>query len=1719
MSVLTASGCHTLQLPPIEKDDRLNLNVRTGSASTLYNSLVFTHGGLTIGLELQHHTLPELLHTFELRITNSKSTKIENYISGELFYLKLIDRAWSRVVIPDDGSAKPAPRLLHEICCLNNCVYLFGGLRVNPPGSSEVLSAANDLWEFNLELKKWRLLHDGSGWENDPLIPGPTFLHKMTPVNNLTFIEKKGHFGILIVGGKDQNSAPIYDNVVFDLVDNVYVGAKRGNGNLHLGRDLVLQNFDNVNGEKNLNVNYIDSIIVSVTDEIDHTYRRKTGKSPAAGVLAADSSAASTTTTATNESTNGERGGSGGGAIGSGTAVGPAADTHTTTTREESIIVYTPVKPETTVHNPLLQFPIGRNSIKAGRMLPTHAKRYKDMLNKTKANHTMPFNLKYPTGGLFGRNLVITGFLPGDIDISIFIFNIPTGIWSRLNVVCNHDHGSHRFWGGFAWQSHHKVVLLGNYLTLKTTSSIRFFTLLVTVSLPITNILASSELSESKLKPPPQFTDEIHLVTDSNSSTTGWVSTSSDSDTETPAHIYDSDGDHSNFDIDIDRDEGFEKDGNGEALAISFNDYVHYAAPKINFTTIRSVFPPAAVTLGRIALDRYGDLISDFEMISANGDRIPVSLNLLMERWGRYFIELLARGYVNAVDDFENIQSSDAYDLRMSKDSTGSSFSTNRLKSTDSKGSIDPSSKQESQQQHKKQDQEQQLQQPLVHTQQQQQFQMTLQGLKPKGLEKESPQFRLPFQDSESTHSKSNDNSSELTIGDEESIPERLSNRVSSAVDPHVSELFSGANTPLLSAPTSKSGIRKDSVSSFASANSLFTSHLQDIPPQLPLPNDPIPAVPVNASFRSSSRKLSGDYSSPRASLIHTLTVLRNIPTSRSPRGSPLASPRNSISGPSPMLGMQDINSSNIPNLQQQQPISQDQKGNSPLKTFSPIESEQIDFTTVSSDSGNSNSSSFDIKRFTKSMTSVDTSPNHSVSVSSEGSKKRSSDEEDAVKFLANDDEENDPHNTKSMFDGLLNLEDMENGKFQMEPSLIPRKLYIPFPTVSVKGFCEFMYTGQVGNKWLLVPTTLDNLAMAKFYKAPLLYDLISEVLFGIIGRKEGYVVKESKKLKKRYFELIKLTQTSLDEDFKFPLDEYEGLMDTVDDGYLDFTLLKKTSEYHRSSSFSKRKSSTGKGITNLIELSRLDRKKEKPEYTGTDIETDVEADESKSKNSVHLDDVSPRTGPSISSITDNINDADIEYDDISNKSSLNSLANQVSTSDDDLGFDLGYLEVNDASDFMVGPKSKSAFDKLTGEMNFQTTLEEEEDEIVEERERLNTLTLEQLVSPKAPVPPDAAIDLIYEMAAILSDMKLMLRAANARNMSRILSQWKDDLEESIDSLQKKYEAQQEADMVSVGCSVNEPVTSDTKTNTSNVNSFNSETVAANTTHNASSAPTDDASTRPVATKTASSNAIDSERISLKPTLSSTSLVSMRTNASDRSGSTTRGFTRFTPFTSSKKTSIDNNKELDKRITQMIKKDEKLKIKSERDEKLKLKNERDERIKLEKKAKLEEKEKQKLQKKKLFDSLTMLLLLLPLLPIYRASTTDKGKAPTSSSIQKSISNSSALHKKHGFFNLHALNRPSNLADDLRMTSQTSLSDTNSLESTKSSKSVLGVKKMGFFHLKNSKSKDSESSSINLDSKLKKLRSASSLNSQESKISGMTIGSSAGKIRRGLFSKK
>ena len=371
--------------------------------------------------------------------------------------------------------------------------------------------------------------------------------------------------------------------------------------------------------------------------------------------------------------------------------------------------------------------------------------------------------------------------------------------------------------------------------------------------------------------------------------------------------------------------------------------------------------------------------------------------------------------------------------------------------------------------------------------------------------QKDVPQFRLPFQDSSESvnREEGSDCSKDRKTG---------GSSVSTAIDPH-------HVMP-----------RKNSTSSFQSnSSSLLTSHLQDIPPQLPLPDEQIPAVPAApVSYRSASRKNSQDHSSPRSSLIHTLTVLRNIPVSKSPRESPFSSPRPSMSGPSG--GSADLFSSPFPslkanygkppsNLRKKSYDMNDGTIESSLDSFSSGKSSMAKVSSVPGENPDSDESSIGFQEFNK--------------------------------------------NPISMFDNaLLNFDNIDSENFRMEPSLIPRKLYIPFMTLTVKAFCEYLYTGQIGNKWLLAPTLMDNLLISKFYRVPLLYDLISEILFGVIGKKEAYIIGEARKLKARYFKLLRGANIPIDSNYEFPMDEYDGFLDTVDDGYLDITLLKKLRKF-----------------------------------------------------------------------------------------------------------------------------------------------------------------------------------------------------------------------------------------------------------------------------------------------------------------------------------------------------------------------------------------------------------------------------------------------------------------------------------------------------------------------------------------------------------------------------
>lgn len=1431
----TASDCYELIPPPLQDDDRLNLRVRTGSASTLYNSFIFVYGGLTIGLELSEFSIGELLSAFHLRLFDAESKRFDNHLSGELFYLSLLDKHWVRVDIPK-GQPKPRARMFHEITALNNCIYVFGGLSLKEGVHGEIegtldhwkFEVLNDLWEFNLETKRWSLLHDGSNFETDLSVPIPRYNHKVTEISSLTFVNRKHHFGLFIAGGKDANNCQIYDNSIYDLVERRYIGSNKfrlridSSKNTELNMDKLIADKDN-----SINVDYKHNIIISF-QESDNTRGEESSKGKP-------------------------------------------------NQREEAIIVYTPMRTnvDNINSNPLFSFKLGR-FINPGKILPLHKKESSyDPPGKESSNISIPYNLKYPIGGLFGQNLVITGFLPNEYDISIFIYNKPTGKWSRLNVFCNHDYGSHRFWGGYVWKSHHKVVLIGNYNTSKTTSSLRYFTSMLTINLPIANILASFELAGL-----PYSAAQNNRKADSDEDVSGETKSnylgfkSLEDDTQT----------HGGSSIDqevsprrVNSNDFNEKDPS----SVSFNQYVHYAAPKANFTTIRSVFPPTAVTLGRNAFDRYADTISDFELVSASGDRIPVSFTVLRERWGRYFIELFSRAYVEALYDFEKslLPNQQLRAIDPSEASRESLAMVNRLKYKDSIStgeSISSSTTDlsfHSTANARKQDYAQQiLQYPS------------------KLAPPETPRFRHPFQDDDKICEK------EMS-GLKGSVKDYKNRRLDSMngspkTESTIKDKQVYTNSTIIDSAQQSPMSRKDSESSNGSF--ISAGQLQRLPPQQPLPEEPIPPIHIAPNVhRGAPRKGSNDVNSPRTSLIHTLTLLRNIP--KSPRESPFASPRTSVSA----QGNSEPNENRQQGLHSKSreiSISNAREGHLSDNLANPSDSSDIrpSFAKYGYNSPSVSLDSFTDKRPLPGSTS-DAPP-------------ESRDTKDTGL-----DDSSEYDKLKSSF---LTFDNVNISEFKLIPFLTPRILYFPLSTVSIKGFCEYLYTGQVSNKWLLAPTTVDNLAIGKFFNVPLLYDLVSEVLFSIIGRKESYILYEGKNLKMRYKQLLKLTNTMENFNIKYPLDEYEGLIDTIDDGYLDVILLHKGSTAHKA-----------KVASNL--LSKLSKD------SISSLKTNVnEIDEIKNEESqldVSAASSIARLSRNRGSVSTTFSD-DSQFVDLSEDVKQDESKNKDNSSSSDSEDELGYLDVFSSLSSSLDPKVKSIFDRAGNYLEALMNLEKGQIKESEksEKKKAYTLTLEEIVPPTAEIPTDSVIDLIYEAGVIVSDIKIMLRASNLKEMSKLLKKTKADLEPEVAKLEKKLHSPSKSSKVEAS-----PASSAPSSRSAPLAPAAPETPAA------LSVPTAPAKQKHETQK----DTKDPSDLKLRSVPSSVSLSTVGSQSLPRDSTLekTRSNSSFIGMSALKslKTKPDMarnrrhlseaNKELDRQITSSIKRDEKLKHKKSKD--------------------------------------------------------------------------------------------------------------------------------------------------------------------------------------------
>lgn len=314
----------------------------------------------------------------------------------------------------------------------------------------------------------------------------------------------------------------------------------------------------------------------------------------------------------------------------------------------------------------------------------------------------------------------------------------------------------------------------------------------------------------------------------------------------------------------------------------------------------------------------------------------------------------------------------------------------------------------------------------------------------------------------------------------------------------------------------------------------------------------------------------------------------------------------------------------------------------------------------------------------------------------------------------------------------------------KMEPLLLPRSIYLPFTTTTVRALAEFFATAQVGNKWPIIPTTLDVILISKFYEIPLLYDLILEILYSIIGNKENQIIADANELSHQFVErMSKPGEPKIAPPSITCLEGFPDFLAKFNDGVLDLSILKRLSK-NRKESFDagkrKRSEDSGSSSSSFLRLSSLPAKS------------------------------SEAAAPAPQSVDDEIiEEGDPRYkENVKSKEELpeaNSNSDSSSSSDG-LGVGIGMvpqLASEDICGISLGKRSSQSSDSTPMKKSSGSTSSSKFNSVND-----NTWpNLGQLTAPNAPACTDLILDFIYEIGALAGDMKLMVRAANVLDISQ----------------------------------------------------------------------------------------------------------------------------------------------------------------------------------------------------------------------------------------------------------------------------------------------------------------------------------------------------------------
>ncbi|KAH7608226.1 Kelch motif [Nakaseomyces glabratus] len=1083
--------CYPLRLPAAQAGSgdeyvrrKQSLDCRTGAAVTLTRSNIFVHGGLTIPLNLEKVTCAEIQNQVVLYFAKEKDCSagfkdLKQWLSPEIFFLDLISRTWNRV-----DTTVESETMLGAGAGAGAGTATGTGMETDPAreaadvdvfANEQSLSSSVTLSVIEQESFRERLFHsmcyvDGNIFVFGGLVMSPQNGYEFTASNELWRLDlrtkqwslvsrnpliqrrfnhsmhvKNEHSDtrdtkIVIVGGLNNLDEPVHKVDIYNLT--------RGYWQSVPDSEFPIELETNIEGKPvDLATDSCFSILVENNE----------AKIPALAFYKPLSCRDHSVITSRSKKAKQVSGRS---SVDTEMAV---CDSDTGTKEQD--------EQDPNSQSPIVALPIVSGS--KGIRMASHPLQPNDLLEA-------PLNLLNPTGDYFGYNIVIGGFCPTLLpsDFHCYIYDIPSGKWTRIGITCpDCEINTHRFWKLFVWDSHHQALVLGTKNDDGYLPSVQKFDHLLSFGLPIINIFNKGIHSV------PSNKDAVMSVPDSKFGSSG-VS-------------------------------DLESDLNRMSFASSqtsqFESYIRYIAPPYEMTSIRSVFPAYAMVLGKDALEIYGKPLSDFELVSSEGEAIGVPLYLLRKRWGRYFDLLLSQGYSKACTEYEASGNlSTLIKLTPFSSRTGSrDIHSSRLSSSSS------------------------LDNYFVKGIGAQHHHYSVSGpagRKPPGSENIVDRTSRSSVDGHLMGSSPNPMSESVYLTHIDDVDDDDDDCVGPTSQAKNTNKMKSVSRTITSSTTSSTGgmvfrvpfqekkpsssvqdIAPDSqffqTGSSSRRSSLLSSQTMGIQRSPKIEGKRRASHPIISSIMDKGQPVSTrSVGSTRSSLSYVSS------SSERQSKSHLPGSRNSSVTGSPILGV--LNVPLPPPCQTPtEPVPPPPVTKYPNITSKPRTNSMSEvFNTIKGSPLSSRRSSYSRKTSTSEVNSAidrqlmedrfkeadmafaKQTPTKPVAGSKMPENIRSS-----TRNSVNNDWSR--HSFASVSDSSESA--TVNGNIEMEPMLIPRTLYLPWSTATVHAFAEFFYTGQVNGKWMLSPVVLDLLVISKLYELPLLFNLISEVLYSIVGKKE----------------------------------------------------------------------------------------------------------------------------------------------------------------------------------------------------------------------------------------------------------------------------------------------------------------------------------------------------------------------------------------------------------------------------------------------------------------------------------------------------------------------------------------------------------------------------------------------------------------------------------------